>query len=325
MNKKASILLLAVLLNFVVSLDSLDEAERRMNELLNGEASPWRYIVGTVAIIAFICVACGFVIWLFYLSCLCCKCFGGAFRGLWRFLRWIFSCCCGKKETYGCLSTYAPYTGEFEEADFPCAKKLARIKNASGVQVEIPYCSEHVNPLVRRVFVRGAPFEKGNKKYPINFEFGKSKKSQTVIANIEAEIVRAEKVPVRQPGFIYRFEAEQDVAIVDLPGADKPYLYKIGMTRQKSAKDRTSQWPESVFGNVENVDYWKTNDAPSAESLIHAFLAKKRLMRFNTKTQDFEIEWFYVTLNELTETVEFVINSVASNDWKRLRDKSLTA
>jgi hypothetical protein len=310
--------------------DQFDEAERRLNELLNGEAGVMRYVVGAIAIVLFICVVCGFIVWLAYLVCNCCRCFRGFVRLAARGMRSLCSCLCfwRSKESYGCMSTCTPFTGEFEDAEFPCPRALATMKNASGVDVEVSYCAKHIDPMLRRVFMRGAPFEKGGTKYPINVHFGEKVKTIDLPTVVKHEIKQAEAIKKsggQQAGFVYRFKSKEDLALVEEPTPDKPYLYKIGMMRitaeRTVAKQRVDEWHGSVFGNVEGVDYWRTKDAASAEQLVHAMLAKNRIARFNRKEKKFEVEWFFVPLDDVIETIKLVIEAVDKQQFEPLLAK----
>lgn len=320
-------------------LQNIADAEKRMEELLAGEASIWTYLFGlTIFVVAFVMfcgglitfLCCAFKI-LSYFGC-CLGCFGRCGRRASAFVWQKFtyagasssssesSGVGGDPDKTGCVSPYMPVDGDLEKAGARCQKVVSTVTNASGVKVQVPYCEKHLNPLRRRVFEKGAPFEASGTRYRINFHYEMGL-ANDVASLLRQEIAQAKKIRVRASGFVYIFQNRDDVDRVSYD-EKRPYMFKIGMTRLKAAKMRVDQWPDSVFGNVKNVDYFPTKDAVSSEAIVHALLARQRVARYNDLTHDFEIEWFFVTKEDAMETVRKVTEAVDKRRFEQLLNEA---
>jgi hypothetical protein len=317
----------------ITTEEALEAAEKRMNEFLALE-SPWYvYVAGVAGIIAFVCVGIGFLVWLVYLIFNCCICtrgFLGCFGGCMR----SFCCFIFRRKGYVepsarqyCLSTYKPFEDQFDEADEQCTNQLIAIPNARGVAVTVPYCEEHIGDASERLFKKAKPFEVNRSRYQIDFYHYNLYKSEPAAyaTMVENAIEVAAATPKSPSGFVYIFRSRDDLAAVNDPGPSKPYFYKIGMTRKKSAKDRVDQWENlagSVFGNVEGIDFWKVEDAARAETLIHTLLARERVDRYNNSTKMFEIEWFFQTRKEITSVIVAVVAAVKTRNFEPLLERN---
>lgn len=319
----ASLLPLLIGAAHSMSEKDMEDAERRMHELLNGEASLSRYIVGAVALVLLFCFVCGSLIWCFNVMFGCCSATRSCFSCL-------FGCCWRRKKQKldtVCLGPHAPVlasasaSASFDSADrAACPRTTVSLRNASGVRVPVPYCDLHVVELQRRLFEAGAPFEKrGKARHSINFFHGDAYDPDydpsTEINNAIAKANRR----VRRPGFIYMFRSKEDLSLVKYGGDKVPYFFKIGKTEQPTALERVQQWEDAQFGNVEGVDYWRVASATNAELLIHALSAKARVDRFDRIDQAFEIEWFFDTRENLTRTIRAVVEADRNGTYTGLR------
>lgn len=315
-----SALCAALLLGVARALSEKDveDAERRMHELLNGEASLARYVVGLAVLVFGFCLFCGSLIWCFDVVFKCCSCTRGCFSRL-------FGLCRGKKKEKDdeivCFGQYtSAAAAKFSKSRALCVKKPVAIKNASGARVVVPFCPEHVGDLQDALFEPGAPFEnKGRARHSVNFFFGRAVDPDYVPrAELPDEIKKA-KDRVRRAGFIYIFRSSEDLSLVKYAGDKTPYFFKIGKTELPSAAERVRQWEDSTFGNVENVDFWRVESATNAETLIHLLCGKARVRRFDRVDQAFEIEWFFDTRERLVETIRAVVEADRSGRYDNLK------
>jgi len=299
----------------------MKEAQEVMDQLLSGNAEPWRYIAGTVSIVVFVCFILGFLVWFCYIVGNCCWCTRKTCCGVWWLIKkltpWGWSSRRDAEPTK-CLSSYRPFEEEFELAEEACLKEPSVINNSRGDVVVVPYCKKHLADLTSRLFKPGKAFER-NEKYPINFFFaavpGKLDYSN-VVANA---ISLVESLPRSQPGFIYIFRSKADQDAMIFAGDNQDYFFKIGMTRRSTAKERVAEWDQSIFVNEAGVGWWKTTEASRAELLVHAVLARQRVARWNQKTKEFEIEWFFIKHVDAVKAIEAVVEAVRTKEYSKLR------
>lgn len=316
-----SALFLPLLLSAVTAFTEkdMDDAERRMHELLNGEASIARYVVGLLVLVIGFCFVCGSLIW-------CCQ----VLFGCCSFTKSCFSCLFGlcrskkkqKDDNLQCFGQYMPASGKYNKGRGLCVKKPAEITNAGGNRVLVPFCPDHVGELQEALFEPGAPFEnKGRARHSINFFFGRAGDPDYDPRIDLPEEIKKAKDRVRRQGFIYIFRSKEDMKLVKYPGDKQPYFFKIGKTELPSAAERVRQWEDSNFGNVENVDYWRVDSATNAETLIHLLCGKARIRRFDRIDQAFEIEWFFDTREHLTKSMQAVVDADRKNNYDSLRSE----
>jgi len=217
-----------------------------------------------------------------------------------------------------------------------CAKTRLLISNYAKRAVLIAQCEEHMHTAHGGRAQVAAALERGQTRYTCNFYFLKEpfsgpgrreaqKRLQDVIewaqkkleaeAKAEAEAeAEAEAKTETTKGFIYVFSSKDDGAARP-EDASKPWFYKIGETTLAHAVDRVNEWDKLagftlLFENIEGVGWWRTNNAPVAEALVHAVLASKRYVRFNSLRDKDEIEWFLAPLNQVQETIARVVKRV---------------
>lgn len=212
-----------------------------------------------------------------------------------------------------------------------CSERQSLRFNVAGIRVLSPYCRKHAFPADSASEIdKFVPFSKGLYTTNLNtltFRAEKSKnatRGSLFVKELESHLTSMQSV-ARNPkaGFIYLFVSQSDLdKVKEVQG--KPYMYKIGMTTQARARDRVEQWPNSVFGDREGTDWFRVSDAHRAEQIVHDLLGKERLMRFNSATNRFEVEWFFVTLGEATQAMKLMSRVFAPSnrkpDTKRLKE-----
>jgi len=302
--------------------DDLADSELKLedlmgNEFLEGKAHWARYVVGVLAVVLFLTTCGGCLMLLCYANFLCFGCCGSTGRVFFRFLRALGRCLCfwRKPVEYGCVSSYAPFAGDFDQAASECHRELVPLTNSRGVLVHVPYCQRHSKPLQERIFKKDRRFE-ANATYPINVHFGEAHTRLAVAALVNEEVARARTYKNQADGYIYMFHNTDDTRYVKFPPASgEPYLYKIGMT-ERTPKERLSEWSGAVMDGA-----WRTSSVFAAEQLIHAMHAQDRIARFNVggEKQKFEVEWFYATKEDLQQTIGRVIDTIKSKHWDDLK------
>ena len=309
----------------------LELAEQRMKDFLAGEASIWVYLAGIVAIVLFLCFIVGIIIWACSMIFSCCMCTNRFFGCFGRAVKWFF-CFVFRRRRYSdvaaeigvnkkrCLSSYQPHDNVFDEPDEECVNSLVSMTNARGVKVLTPYCEAHIGTLPDKVFKKAKPFESPSSRYSLNVYFTDifEREPAAFATLVEAAIKVANSAPKAPRGFVYIFRSRDDLEASPYVADSKPYFFKIGMTHDKTAKERVDQWSGSVFGNVEGVDFWRVVDASRAEVLVHTLLARERVARFNKRDNKFEVEWFFQSRDQIRNTIVGVVEAVQTRNFDNL-------
>ncbi len=251
---------------------------------------------------------------------------GRAIGAVWALVRWLL-------HALTCWA-FARKRREKKYGDRPlcvfddCAQLRVTTTSFAGEAFQSPYCARHHKRHERKHAAIVRQYEVAGSKYKLNSHYFFSDVDVCKLAQKEAEQAKQRSIKFppshskqNRPGFIYIYRSSVDEKAVPYDWRDTrcPTMWKIGMTTQASAAERVAEQDDTIFVDVENNGWWSTGDASaiSTEQVIHAFLANQRMRRFNTETDAFEIEWFFVSYADAASVIRSVV--ALNGQWENLK------
>lgn len=249
----------------------------------------------------------------------------GAIYAVWSLVRWLLhaATCWSfarkrREKKYGDRPTCV-----FEE----CMQLRTSASSFAGETFQSPYCARHYKRHERKHAAVARAYEVAGSKYKLNAHY--SFTEVDVCKEVRSEAEQARKRAISMPptskqnrrGFIYIYRSSVDARAVPYDSRDTstPSMWKIGMTTQATAAERVAEQDDTIFVDVENEGWWSTGNASalSTEQVIHAFLINHRMRRFNTETDAFEVEWFFVSYADAVSVIRSVV--ALNGDWANIR------